>query len=120
MLALRLLIMVLSYSYILSHFRRGGILFTELMGFLLSAFWFIIHLGFSLIYIFLELHSLCLLRTFCLELREFFAVAICSFYLRHRIALFMLFSQIKYGVILLGLSIICFVVNPGPSQEPFT
>ena len=47
-------------------------------------------------------------------------IAICSFLFAAQNRLSpILFGQTKYGLCLLGLSIVCFVVNPGPSQGAF-
>ena len=114
--------MVLSYSYILSHFRRGKAYYLRhLWVFCLSAFWFIysFRLFFDL-YISGVALALPAWELFAWSLGSSLPIAICSFlFAAQNRLLSMLFSQIKYGVFLLGLSIVCFVVNPGPSQGAF-
>ena len=52
--------------------------------------------------------------------KHFEKIAICSFLFAAQNRLSpILFGQTKYGLCLIGLSIVCFVVNPGPSQGAF-
>ena len=122
MLGLRLLIMVLSYLYIFSHFRHGkAYYFRSLWIILLTAFW----ITYSLRLFFDQYVSgvslaLPAWELFAWSLGSSLPIAICSFlFAAQNRLLSILFGQAKYGVFLLGLSIICFLVNPGPSQGAF-
>ena len=122
MLVLRFLIMLLSYWYILSHFRRGRAHY-------LRSLWIVCLASFWIIYsfrLFFDLYvsgvalALPAWELFAWSLGSSLPIAICSFLFAAQNRLSpILFGQTKYGVFLLGLSIVCFVVNPGPSQGAF-
>ena len=122
MLALRFLIMILSYFYIFSHFRHGkAYYFRNLWIVCLLIFWIIYSLrlffdqyvsGVSL--------ALPAWEFFAWSLGSSLPIAICSFlFAAQNRLLSILFAQAKYGVFLLGVSIVCFLVNPGSSQGAF-
>ena len=122
MLVLRFLIMLLSYWYILSHFRRGRAHY-------LRSLWIVCLASFWIIYsfrLFFDLYvsgvalALPAWELFAWSLGSSLPIAICSFLFAAQNRLSpILFGQTKYGLCLLGLSIVCFVVNPGPSQGAF-
>ena len=122
MLVLRFLIMLLSYWYILSHFRRGRAHY-------LRSLWIVSLASFWIIYsfrLFFDLYvsgvalALPAWELFAWSLGSSLPIAICSFLFAAQNRLSpILFGQTKYGLCLLGLSIVCFVVNPGPSQGAF-
>ena len=122
MLVLRFLIMALSYSYIFSHFRRGkAYYFRSLWIVCLASFWIIYssRLFFDL-YVSGVALALPAWELFAWSLGSSLPIAICSFLFAAQNRLSTILSgQTKYGVFLLGLSIVCFVVNPGPSQGAF-
>ena len=122
MLVLRFLIMLLSYWYILSHFRRGRAHY-------LRSLWIVCLASFWIIYsfrLFFDLYvsgvalALPAWELFAWSLGSSLPIAICSFLFAAQNRLSpILFGQTKYGLCLLGLSIVCFVFNPGPSQGAF-
>jgi len=122
MLVLRSLIMLLSYWYIFSNFRRGKAYYFRSLWIVCLAFFWIIY-SFRL---FFDLYvsgvalALPAWELFAWSLGSSLPIAFCSFLFAAQNRLSpILFGQTKYGVILLGLSIVCFVVNPGPSQGAF-
>ena len=122
MLALRFLIMMLSYGYIFSHFRRwNAYYFRNSWIVCLTTFWIIY--SFRLFYdqyVSGVALALPVWELFAWSLGSSLPIAICSFLFaaKNRLSS-ILFSQAKYGVFLLGLSIICFLVNPGTIQGAF-
>lgn len=122
MLGLRFLIMLLSYSYILSHFRRRkACYFRSLWIVCLASFWIIYSFRlFFDVYVSGVALALPAWELFAWSLGSSLPIAICSFLFAAQNRLSpMVFGQTKYGVFLLGLSIVCFVVNPGLSQGAF-
>ena len=122
MLVLRFLIMLLSYWYILSHLRRGRAHYLRSLWIAcLASFWIIysFRLFFDL-YVSGVALALPAWELFAWILGSSLPIAICSFLfaVQNRLSP-ILFGQTKYGLCLLGLSIVCFVVNPGPSQGAF-
>ena len=122
MLVLRSLIMLLSYWYIFSNFRRGKAYYFRSLWIVCLAFFWIIY-SFRL---FFDLYvsgvalALPAWELFAWSLGSSLPIAFCSFLFAAQNRLSpILFGQTKYGVILLGLSIVCFVVNPGLSQGAF-
>ena len=122
MLALRFLIMVLSYGYILSHLRRRkAYYFRNLWIACLATFWIIY--SFRLFfdhYVSGVALALPAWELFAWSLGSSLPIAICSFlFAAQNRPLSILFGQAKYGVFLLGVSIVCFLFNPGTSQGAF-
>ena len=122
MLALRFLIMVLSYGYILSHFQRRQVYyFRDPWIVCIATFWIIY--SFRLFfdqYVSGVALALPAWEFFAWSLGSSLPIAICSFLFAAKNRLFsILFSQAKYGVFLLGFSIVCFLVNPGTIQGAF-
>ena len=122
MLVLRSLIMLLSYWYIFSNFRRGKAYYFRSLWIVCLAFFWIIY-SFRL---FFDLYvsgvalALPAWELFAWSLGSSLPIAFCSFLFAAQNRLSpILFGQTKYGLCLLGLSIVCFVVNPGPSQGAF-
>ena len=122
MLVLRFFIMVSSYWYILSNLRREkAYYFLNPWIICLASFWiiYLFRLLFDL-YISGVVLALPAWELFAWSLGSSLPIAMCSFLFaaQNRLSS-ILFGQTKYGVFLLGLSIICFVVNPGLSQGAF-
>ena len=122
MLVLRSLIMLLSYWYIFSNFRRGKAYYFRSLWIVCLAFFWIIY-SFRL---FFDLYvsgvalALPAWELFAWSLGSSLPIAICSFLFAAQNCLSsILFRQTYYGVFLLGLSIVCFLVDPGPSQGAF-
>ncbi|WP_226412702.1 O-antigen ligase [Synechococcus sp. MU1642] len=122
MLILRFLIMVLSYGYILSHFRRRK-------AYYLRSPWIVCLVTFWIIYsfrLFFDQYvsgvalALPAWELFAWSLGSSLPIAICSFLFAAKNRLLsILFGQAKHGVFLLGFSIVCFLVNPGTIQGAF-
>ena len=122
MLVWRLLMMVLSYWYIFLHFRYGKAhYFRNIWIVCLTTFWIIYSLRlFFDQYISGVALALPAWELFAWSLGSSLPIAICSFlFAAQNRLLSILFGQAKCGVCLLGVSIVCFLVNPGPSQGAF-
>ena len=122
MLVLRFSIMIFSYEYIY-FFLRDKIMqiYFNLWAFSVVLFWF-----FCLIRLFFDVYVsgvalvLPLWELLAWSLGSSLPIAICSCILASQQGLdSVLIRQVKYGVILLGTSIICFLVDPGLSQGSF-
>ena len=122
MLALRFLIMSMSYLYIFWHFRREkAYYFLNPWVICLAIFWAIysIRLSFDQYVSGVSL-ALPSWELFAWSLGSSLPIAICSFlFAAQNRLLSILFGQARYGFFLLGLSIVCFLVNPGLSQGAF-
>ncbi|WP_186496778.1 O-antigen ligase [Synechococcus sp. TAK9802] len=122
MLVLRFSIMIFSYVYIYIFLRDKKMQnYFNLWVFSVVLFWF-----FYLIRLFFDVYvsgvalALPLWELLAWSLGSSLPIAICSYILASQQSLdSVLIRQVKYGVILLGASIICFVIDPGLSQGRF-
>ena len=122
MLVLRFSIMIFSYGYIYFFLRDKRMqIYFNLWAFSVVLFWF-----FYLIRLFFDVYvsgvalALPLWELLAWSLGSSLPIAICSYILASQQSLdSVLIRQVKYGVILLGTSIICFLVDPGLSQGRF-
>ena len=122
MLVLRFSIMIFSYGYIYFFLRDKRMqIYFNLWAFSVILFWF-----FYLIRLFFDVYvsgvglALPLWELLAWSLGSSLPIAICSYILASQQSLdSVLIRQVKYGVILLGTSIICFLVDPGLSQGRF-
>ena len=122
MLVLRFSIMIFSYGYIYFFLRDKRIQnYFNLWTLSVVLFWFL-----YLIRLFFDVYvsgvslALPLWELLAWSLGSSLPIAICSYILASQQSLdSVLIRQVKYGVILLGTSIICFLVDPGLSQGRF-
>ena len=122
MLVLRFSIMIFSYGYILFFLRDKRIQnYFNLWTLSLVLFWFL-----YLIRLFFDVYvsgvslALPLWELLAWSLGSSLPIAICSYILASQQSLdSALIRQIKYGVLLLGISTICFLVDPGLAQGRF-
>ena len=122
MLVLRFSIMIFSYGYIYFFLRDKRIQnYFNLWTLSVVLFWFL-----YLIRLFFDVNvsgvslALPLWELLAWSLGSSLPIAICSYILASQQSLdSVLIRQVKYGVILLGTSIICFLVDPGLSQGRF-
>ena len=122
MLVLRFSIMIFSYGYIYFFLRDKRIQnYFNLWTLSLVLFWFL-----YLIRLFFDVYvsgvslALPLWELLAWSLGSSLPIAICSYILASQQSLdSALIRQIKYGVLLLGISTICFLVDPGLAQGRF-
>ena len=122
MLALRFSIMIFSYGYIYFFLRDKRIQnYFNLWTLSVVLFWFL-----YLIRLFFDVYvsgvslALPLWELLAWSLGSSLPIAICSYILASQQSLdSALIRQIKYGVLLLGISTICFLVDPGLAQGRF-
>ena len=122
MLVLRFSIMIFSYGYIYFFLRDKKMqIYFNLWAFSVVLFWF-----FYLIRLFFDVYvsgvalALPLWELLAWSLGSSLPIAICSYILASQQSLdSALIRQIKYGVLLLGISTICFLVDPGLAQGRF-
>ena len=122
MLVLRFLIMIFSYGYIYFFLRDKRIQnYFNLWTLSVVLFWFL-----YLIRLFFDVYvsgvslALPLWELLAWSLGSSLPIAICSYILASQQSLdSALIRQIKYGVLLLGISTICFLVDPGLAQGRF-
>ena len=122
MLVLRFSIMIFSYGYIYFFLRDKRLqIYFNLWAFSVVLFWF-----FYLIRLFFDVYvsgvalALPLWELLAWSLGSSLPIAICSYILASQQSLdSALIRQIKYGVLLLGISTICFLVDPGLAQGRF-
>lgn len=122
MIVLRLSIMIFSYGYIYLFLRDKKIQnYFNLWTFSVISFWFIYlaRLFFD-VYVTGVALALPLWELLAWSIGSSLPIAICSYILASQQSLdFVLMRQIKYGVFMLGISIICFLINPGLGQGRF-
>ena len=122
MIIFRLSIMIFSYWYIFFSLRRkkvGNFLNTWIYSVLI--FWcvYLLRLLFD-VYISGAVLALPAWELFAWSLGSSLPIAICSYLIAAQNSLdFIFVKQVKYGVFLLGMSIIYFLVNPGLGQGRF-
>ena len=122
MIVFRLSIMIFSYWYIFFSLRRkkvGNFLNTWIYSVLI--FWcvYLLRLLFD-VYISGVVLALPAWELFAWSLGSSLPIAICSYLIAAQNSLdFIFVKQVKYGVFLLGMSIIYFLVNPGLGQGRF-
>ena len=122
MLVLRFSIMIFSYGYIYFFLRDKRIQnYFNLWSLSVILFWFL-----YLIRLFFDVYvsgvslALPLWELLAWSLGSSLPIAICSYILASQQSLdSALIRQIKYGVLLLGISTICFLVDPGLAQGRF-
>ncbi len=122
MLVLRFSIMIFSYGYIYFFLRDRRIQnYFNLWTLSVVLFWFL-----YLIRLFFDVYvsgvslALPLWELLAWSLGSSLPIAICSYILASQQSLdSVLIRQIKYGVLLLGISTICFLVDPGLAQGRF-
>ena len=122
MVALRLSIMIFSYVYIYFNIRkRRARDYLNAWTFSALLFWFLylIRLFFD-VYVSRVALALPVWELLAWSLGSSLPIAICSYILASQQMLgLVLIRQIKYGTFLLGISIICFLINPGLGQGRF-
>ena len=122
MLVLRFSIMIFSYGYIYFFLRDKRIQnYFNLWTLSVVLFWFLylIRLFFDVYVLGVSL-ALPLWELLAWSLGSSLPIAICSYILASQQSLdSALIRQIKYGVLLLGISTICFLVDPGLAQGRF-
>lgn len=122
MLVLRSSIMIFSYGYIYFFFRDNRVKsYFNLWTFSVVLFWilYLIRLLFD-VYISGVALALPLWELLAWSLGSSLPIAICSYILALQQSLdSALIRQVKYGVFLLGISIICFLLDPGLAQGRF-
>ncbi len=122
MLVLRSSIMIFSYGYIYLFLRGKKIQnYFNLWTFSVVLFWFLylIRLFFD-VYVSGVVLALPLWELLAWSVGSSLPIAICSYILASQQSLdSALIRQVKYGVFFLGISIICFLVNPGLAQGRF-
>ena len=122
MLVFRLSIMIFSYWYIFFSLRRKKVgNFLNMWIYSVLIFWcvYLLRLLFD-VYISGVALALPAWELFAWSLGSSLPIAICSYLLAAQNSLdFIFVKQVKYGVFLLGMSIIYFLVNPGLGQGRF-
>ena len=121
MLVLRYLIMIVSYGYIFFLRDKRIKNYFNLWTFSLVLFWFLylVRLFFD-VYVSGVALALPLWELLAWSLGSSLPIAICSYILASQHSLdLVLIRQAKYGVFLLGISIMCFLVDPGLAQGRF-
>ena len=122
MLVFRLSIMIFSYWYIFFSLRRNKVgNFLNMWIYSVLIFWcvYLLRLLFD-VYISGVALALPAWELFSWSLGSSLPIAICSYLLAAQNSLdFIFVKQVKYGVFLLGMSIIYFLVNPGLGQGRF-
>ena len=122
MVAFRLTIMIFSYVYIYFNIRkRKARNYLNAWTFSALSFWFLylIRLFFD-VYVSRVALALPVWELLAWSLGSSLPIAICSYILASQQMLgLVLIRQIKYGIFLLGISIICFLMNPGLGQGRF-
>ena len=122
MLVLRFSIMIFSYGYIYFFLRDKKIQnYFNLWTFSVVLFWFLylIRLFFD-VYVSGVVLALPLWELLAWSVGSSLPIAICSYILASQHSLDLaLIRQVKYGVFFLGISIICFLIDPGLAQGRF-
>ena len=122
MLALRSLLMFLSFGFILFNLRRGKfVYFCNPWVISVLLFWliYIARLLFD-VYFFGVTLALPVWELLAWSLGSSLPIAICTYlYAAQNNMNFMLFNVVKYGILMLGFSIILFLLNPGLVQGAF-
>ena len=122
MLVLRSSIMIISYGYIYSFFRNNRMQnYFNLWTGSVVLFWllYLIRLLFD-VYVLGVVLALPLWELLAWSLGSSLPIAICSYILSSRQSLDSAFTrQVKFGVFMLGISIICFLVDPGLAHGRF-